>query len=78
MKDSKKCPKCGGDDILIVPGWVGSHKSGQFIRMPGFHLISANIKVDRYVCGRCGYIEEWVPDSDDLQKLRQKLGSRRP
>jgi hypothetical protein len=30
------------------------------------------------VCGLCGYIEEWVPDADDLQKLREKLGPRRP
>jgi len=76
MKNSKKCPKCNGDNILIAPGWVGSHKSGQYIRMPGFHLLSADIKIDRYVCGTCGYVEEWVPNADDLQKLREKLGPR--
>ena len=73
MKHSKQCPKCRSMTILVAPGWTGSHDSGQFIRLPGFHLVSASVKFDRYICGKCGYIEEWVPSDKELEKLNKSL-----
>lgn len=75
MKNSMKCPKCDNLNIIVAPGWTGSNKSGQYIRMPGFHLVSANIKIDRHICSNCGYIEEWVPSEKDLEKINEKMGN---
>ena len=44
--------------------------------MSGFHLLSANIKFNRYVCENCGYIEEWVADPKELETLKKKMGSK--
>ena len=34
--------------------------------------IRSNVKVSQYLCGRCGYSEEWVDAASDLQRLREK------
>ena len=60
---------------MLVPGWVGSHKSGQYMRLPGFHLFSADVKVDRYVCAGCGFIEEWVQNPKDMARMIKKAES---
>ncbi len=69
MKNSRICPKCGCTDIIIVPGNVDSFKRGNNI-MTGFTVLSA-VFVHRYVCGSCGYSEEWISERD-LQTLKKK------
>jgi hypothetical protein len=39
--------------------------------MVGRTIISA-VKVTRYLCASCGFIEEWVDSPDDLAKLKKK------
>jgi hypothetical protein len=29
----------------------------------------------RYVCGSCGFSEEWIDTPDDIAKVRKKYGS---
>ncbi len=31
MKNTKKCPKCGGSDIIFVPGSAGAYGTGNNI-----------------------------------------------
>ena len=69
MKHRKICPKCNGTDIILVPGHAGAYGSGNNIQV-GWTNFSA-VLVHRYVCGRCGYSEEWI-DPEDLQKLKKK------
>lgn len=69
MKNTRCCPKCGGFDILLVPGYSGAYGSGNNIPT-GFTIFSA-VKVDRYVCGNCGYSEEWIR-KEDIPSLRRK------
>ena len=76
MYKTRSCPKCRSQKIMTLPGWTGSHGSGQYLRMYGFHLLSANIKFNRYVCENCGYIEEWVADPKELETLKKKMGSK--
>lgn len=68
------CPKCNSNDILKIPGSVGAHGSGNNILL-GMTIFSA-VKVTRYVCGRCGFSEEWIDDQAGLDKLKQKFGAQ--
>ena len=72
MKHTHICPKCGGEDILCIPGSCGSYGIGNNI-MVGLSRFSA-IPVHRYLCCTCGYSEEWI-DPADIPKLENKFRS---
>ena len=69
MKNTHICPKCGGTDILMIPGKAGAYGTGNNIQV-GMTNLSA-ILVDRYLCCSCGYSEEWI-DKEDIPKLKKK------
>ena len=71
MKATQTCPKCGGHDILRVPGKSGAYGVGNNIQM-GMTYFSA-VLVHRYVCCNCGYSEEWI-DPSDLERLKERFG----
>ena len=75
MKYTHICPKCGGHDILWVPGKAGAYGTGNNIQV-GCTNFSA-VLVHRYVCCSCGYSEEWI-DKEDCQKLKKKYGDNSP
>lgn len=51
MKNNVSCPKCGGTEIIKIPGKAGAYGSGNNI-MIGMTIFSA-ILVNRYVCSDC-------------------------
>ena len=67
MKNTKQCPKCGSKDIFVVDGYSGAYGRGNNIEV-GLTIFSA-VPVDRYVCGCCGFSEEWIRQ-EDLQRTR--------
>ncbi len=69
MKNSRMCPKCNARNIIRVPG---AGKGYTALPM-GFESIT-RVRLVRYVCGVCGYSEEWIDDADDLRKLKEKFG----
>lgn len=69
MKKTRKCPKCGGSDIIFVPGSAGAYGNGNNI-MKGLKIKSA-VPVDRYICTTCGFSEEWI-DFDYMDKLKKQ------
>ena len=69
MKNTRKCPKCGGSDIIFVPGSAGAYGTGNNI-ITG-HTIMSAVPVDRYICTRCGFSEEWI-DLEYMDKLKKK------
>lgn len=71
MKKSGKCPKCGSDNILFIPGKVGAYGTGNNIPI-GLTTLSS-VLVEKYVCCKCGFSEEWV-DISDIEKLEKKYG----
>ena len=73
MKKTKRCPKCGSGRILKLNGddWQ-PWRRGIFT---GRTIFSA-LPVDVYVCGDCGYMEEWVPKAW-LPKLLKRAERRR-
>lgn len=66
MRDSRTCPKCGYTQILRIEGTVGAHGRGNNITA-GMTIFSS-AKLPRYICCRCGYLEEWV-DTKDLPQI---------
>ena len=72
MKKSNLCPKCGSAEIIRIPGQSGAYGSGNNIPI-GMSIFSS-IKVTRYLCGHCGYSEEWIDNPDDLEKIKGKFG----
>lgn len=73
MKNTGKCPKCGNDDIIMIEGYTGAHGAGNNI-MIGMTVWSA-VPVDRYICGSCGFSEEWIRE-EDIEKCRNSYHSR--
>ncbi len=68
MRDSKKCSKCESGEILKVPGKRYDSPGGNTIVGGVFGVVY----VTRYVCGQCGYTEEWVDEK--LDKVKKKYG----
>ena len=69
MKCSHQCSKCGSRDIIRIPGWQGIHGEGNFIPVGWW---AGNAKVERFLCGHCGFSEEWLESLDDIAKVRKK------
>ena len=74
MKSSRICPKCSSNDILRFDGFVGGYGEGNNL-MTGLTVFSA-VNVNRYVCCRCGYTEEWI-DREDLEKVAKSKKAKR-
>ncbi|RME82248.1 MAG: hypothetical protein D6785_08070 [Planctomycetota bacterium] len=70
MKNKKHCPKCDSHQIIQVPGNVGVFGTGNNILL-GATIFSA-LKVSRYICAECGFIEEWIDKKEDLEKIKKK------
>jgi hypothetical protein len=70
MKNSKLCPKCKSNEIIKVPGKVGAYGTGNNIST-GLTIFSA-VPVTRYLCGNCGFSEEWIDQPQDIEKIRKK------
>ncbi len=68
MKNSKKCPKCQSSDILRIPGELTG--VGNVIRT-GWTAWST-VTVTRYLCGSCGFIEEWIDTAADIARVKKK------
>jgi len=76
MKTKKACPKCGSRDIVIIPGSVGASGAGNNVST-GWTVFSS-VKVTRYLCSGCGFIEEWIDNPEDLEKIKQKYSESKP
>lgn len=64
------CPKCTSNDVIRIPGQVGAYGTGNNI-IAGLTLFSA-VKVTRYLCGHCGFSEEWLDEAQSIDKIRKK------
>lgn len=73
MKHTGICPKCGAADTVRVPDHPYRHASGNNIYTTTATLWG-KIPVIRYVCCRCGYVENWVEREEERQALRRRFG----
>lgn len=67
MKINRICPKCSSDDVVRFDGYTGAYGTGNNI-MTG-NTVFSTVNVNRYICCRCGYTEEWI-DQEDLEKIK--------
>ncbi len=70
MKNSKICTKCNSSDITRIVG-IGNGTGNCIIAKGVFNQVS----LTRYLCCRCGYVEEWLDDLskvEDIKKYQEK------
>ena len=77
MKNKKICSKCGGNDIYFVGGDSGAYGVGNNIPLSSIGRAWNNIPVDRYVCGNCGFSEEWIDYKYLTQLKNSKVAHKR-
>ena len=58
MRNTHRCPKCGGTDIVHIPAaeWLFS---GGIRTYAGLHK-GRRVLTERCICRGCGYVEIWV------------------
>ena len=72
MNEHLECGQCGSADLLNIAGTPADHS----------HIVVAGpsvmhtVRVTRYVCTDCGFIEEWVNSRDDLKRLKALFHER--
>jgi ribosomal protein S27AE len=71
MKHAKNCPKCGGDEILKIPGMRPYRRNNGHISCGRTAL--DDVLLERYVCTKCGYSEEWV-NPGEMHMLKEHYG----
>lgn len=72
MKQSAKCVKCGGQEIIRAPDHVGAYGAGNNIRLGGFPV--KRVTLTRYICAGCGYSEDWIDSQQDIDRVKAKFG----
>jgi hypothetical protein len=72
MKNSNKGPKCHSREIVKIPSGGGVPGLGNNVSA-GFGDLNG-ISVARYLCGSCGYIEQWIDAAEDLDKIKDYYG----
>ena len=72
MKMTKICPKCQSTDIVRFDGYTGGYGEGNNLKTGVF----ATVNVNRYVCCRCGFSEEWI-DRECLEKVASSKKAKR-
>jgi predicted nucleic-acid-binding Zn-ribbon protein len=66
---SGTCPKCGSTDLHSHE--TTSSAIGRLVNFPQPGS-TANVAIEVYVCGACGYIEQYVADPQDLGRLSKE------
>ncbi len=62
---SGRCPKCESSDVHVVDG----NRFEPGIPLGGF---SSGAFLNAYVCVKCGYVEMYVEDKEDLPKIADR------
>jgi predicted RNA-binding Zn-ribbon protein involved in translation (DUF1610 family) len=74
MRNSNTCPKCQSNDIIRIPGKAGRYGSDQTNILVGWTIYNV-VKVTRFLCASCGFIEHWVESTDNLATVKKKYPS---
>ena len=69
MKNTRCCPKCHSKNIVRVPDDAHRYLSNS-ICITRFVTVE-RVLVARYVCCDCGYVEEWVENGNEHNKIKK-------
>jgi predicted nucleic-acid-binding Zn-ribbon protein len=72
MRNSKKCPKCQSREIIRIPGNPRPAGVGNNVKFSFWDF--AGIPVTRYLCGSCGYIEQWIDEAKEIDEIKDYYG----
>ena len=73
MKNSGRCPQVRFDGYCPCSDNPRRYTSGNNIYTTSMTLIG-KIPVIRYVCCRCGYVENWVEKAGELDTIKRSFG----
>jgi transposase-like protein len=68
MKNSKRCLKCQSTDIVKIGGVANVFVNA--IKWPW-----NTVKVTKYLCASCGYIENWINAAEDVARVKKRFGA---
>jgi ribosomal protein S27AE len=74
MKNSKRCPKCQSEDIILIPGRREEGGAGNLISVGRWNIFAA-VKPVLHVCGSCGYMENWLVSPGDIARVKARYAS---
>ena len=74
MQFTHKCPKCASYEIVKVEGT----NMNQATMIPLTKWSFKQAILDRYICCRCGYTEEYVRRTDKFKKWADKALREKP
>lgn len=69
MKNTRCCPKCYSENIVRVPDNAHRYLSNS-ICITKFVTVE-RVPVARYVCCNCGYVEDWVENGNECNKIKK-------
>ena len=72
MKNTKRCPKCGSNNIARVPDDAHRYLANS-IAITKIAWVK-RIPVTRYVCCDCGYMENWVETQSNRDVIKRVFG----
>lgn len=68
MKD-KKCPKCSSTQVVHMPSGAQEYDPVDIVISKGWWGESEVVKISRYACVGCGYMEYWVDNPESLKSI---------
>ncbi len=71
MKNTGKCPKCGCTEIVTF----AIQGPSAYVTFGGRVPKQGGMRLDRYACGNCGFVEEWLDDTG-VQSLHDHVRYR--
>jgi hypothetical protein len=71
MKNTKQCPKCQSDDIILIPGKREVGGAGNLIGVSRWNLFNTVAPVLHV----CGYMENWLVSPRDIARVKARYAS---
>lgn len=72
VKNSKCCPKCSSHNIVRVPDDAHRYLANSLCITKVVTV--ERIPVVRYVCCDCGYVENWIENKHEMDKIKHAWG----
>ncbi len=69
MKNRGVCRKCKSHDIIRIDAKL---EGGTVIYLG----LMDSVALSRFICGNCGFTEEWLEGEEEIDKLKRRFQSR--
>ncbi len=69
MKNTGRCPKCASNEIRV------SRRRTWATMIQLNRTVFGAVYTSWFICTSCGFVETWVENKSDLDKVREKVDS---